>query len=92
MHFMVDFEVLNKDIDNLFKEKGEIIAQLEVNDHRHICLEINGDEKEIWLEIVDYEINSHGVFHEQGFSDCIYDIPQDEKEAKDWLINWLNQD
>lgn len=83
---VIDFKL------NKISWNGEILAKYEfTNGSRELHLETNGEENNIYLEIVDYRISHDGTLLENSFSEPIYDI-QSDKEIEELFQNWIEQD
>lgn len=71
--------------------RGEVLAEYKFeNENSLIHLETNGEEDDLFLEIVEYTIREDGVFVENTFSEYIFheDI-ETEQDIKDLFENWL---
>lgn len=84
---MIEMDYLGEDV-NSFISTGVEIARLEL-DGKNICLETNGEEGNMYLEIVIYQVNAKGDYLEENFSDPIYEMPKTEKEVEAMFEDWL---
>lgn len=89
-NLMVEMNYLGKDV-NYFLSTGIVIARLELSD-RNITLETNGEEGDMYLEIVEYKKVEQGVYVETSFSDPIYEVPKTLKEVEEYFKDWLEVD
>lgn len=85
----IDNDLLGKDLSE-YDEVGLVLARYEM-DGKHICLETNGESEDIYLEIVEYEVDDEGNYVEAGFSEPIYEVPENEDDVKKLFIMLLNQ-
>lgn len=70
---------------------GDVIATLHLSEKKRISIEVNGEEKETYLEMVDYE-KIDEIFVDVGFSEPFYEIPKTMNEIEELFENWLSQE
>lgn len=87
-NLMIEMDLLHEELNNL--QVGDVIARLEFG-NKEVCLEVNGDDDEKYLEMVDYIMNENGEYVESGFSETIYETPYSSEEVEELFQNWLEQ-
>lgn len=89
-NLMIEMDLLGEDLDS-FVETGVLIARWEL-DGKHICLESNGEEGDMYLELVEYVLDDVGNYLENSFSDPIYEMPKTEEEVVELFTDWFEVD
>lgn len=86
-NLMIEMDYLGKDI-NSFISTGVEIARLELEE-QHVCLETNGEEGNMYLELVTYNVTERGDHVEDSFSDPVYEMPTNTEEVENLFKDWL---
>lgn len=86
-NLFIDMDYIGKKLES-FEENGVILARLEYKDKIY-SLETNGDNKERYLEIVEYHIDEDGGYVENWFSEPIYDVPKDAEQVIETFNDWI---
>lgn len=87
---IIEMDYLGKSL-NYFLAAGEVIARLEMDSkQKEITLETNGEEGDIYLEVVEYDVLETGELVEVSFSEPIYEIPKTIDKIETLFQEWFS--